>query len=70
MEIKKEQLEVFKPIVGNNYYASSVVGLPVKIEVLENNNKLQRSRIKTNSTENGWVEWNRLFKTEGEADMR
>lgn len=54
-----------KPMVGQTYWVQGVIGLPVKVEILQVNEDKNQVRI-----EQGWVSIEKLYHTEEDCPTR
>lgn len=65
MLIKIQNKNFQKPKVGLYYWTYNVVYLPIKVKVIEVDEKKQKAKI-----EQGWIDFRRLYETEEECPQR
>ena len=56
---------IAKPMLGEVYWTYNIVYLPIEVKILEVNEEKQKARI-----QQGWIDFNRLYKTEEECPQR
>ena len=68
--MKNNPTEIFKhgiakPMLGEVYWTYNVAYLPIQVKVLEVDEEKQKAKI-----EQGWIDFNRLYKTEKDCPQR
>ena len=68
--MKKSNDETFNATIGNIvlgevYWTYNVVYLPIQVKVLEVDEERQKAKI-----EQGWIDFDRLYKTEKDCPQR
>jgi hypothetical protein len=64
-KLKKETANGTKTVLGEVYWTSNIVYLPIKVKVLEIDEEGKKARI-----EQGWIDFDRLYNSEEECPQR
>ena len=54
-----------KPMLGEVYWTSNVVYLPIQVKILEIDEETRKARI-----EQGWIDFDRLYNSEDDCPQR
>jgi hypothetical protein len=61
----KQSSNSTKTVLGEVYWTSNIVYLPIKVKVLEIDEEGKKARI-----EQGWIDFDRLYNSEEECPQR